>query len=199
LVRSGVTTVEVKTGYGLSVDHELRLLRLARAAGRRVGCEVLPTLLALHAVPPDSDRVDWLRAVVQELIPEAAREGARGCDAFLEKGAFDANECRTALGAGAQAGLVCHLHADQLSASGRAPPARRRRCASATAAFCAPACAPIWSSFPVRTQRTCRTTQASSTRGSSFTAGRSCIAPRRRSLRAAAPKLAASVRTAATA
>src|SRR5437868_619534 len=131
LVRSGVTTVEVKTGYGLSVDHELRLLRLARAAGRRVGCEVLPTLLALHAVPPDSDRVDWLRAVVQELIPEAAREGARGCDAFLEKGAFDTDECRTALEAGAQAGLVCHLHADQLSASGGAQLAAELECASA--------------------------------------------------------------------
>src|SRR5439155_153272 len=165
LVRSGVTTVEVKTGYGLSVDHELRLLRLARAAGRRVGCEVLPTLLALHAVPPDSDRFDWLRAVVQELIPEAAREGARGCDAFLEKGAFDTDECRTALEAGAQAGLVCHLHADQLSASGGAQLAAELECASAD-----------------------HLERATRTRGSSFTAGRSCIAPRGRPLRAAAPK-----------
>jgi imidazolonepropionase len=131
LVRSGVTTIEVKTGYGLSVEQELRLLRIARTAGRRAGCEVLPTLLALHAVPPDSDRVDWLRAVVQELIPEAAREGARGCDAFLEKGAFDAGECRTALEAGAQAGLVCHLHADQLTASGGAQLAAELECASA--------------------------------------------------------------------
>jgi imidazolonepropionase len=131
LVHSGVTTVEVKTGYGLSVDQELRLLRIARAAGRRAGCDVLPTLLALHAVPPDADRVDWLRVVVQELIPEAAREGARGCDAFLEKGAFNAEECRTALEAGAQAGLVCHLHADQLTASGGAQLAAELECASA--------------------------------------------------------------------
>src|SRR5207253_3969700 len=95
LVRSGVTTVEIKTGYGLTVEQELRLLRIARAAGHRAGCEVLPTLLALHAVPPESHRVEWVRQVVQELIPEAAREGARGCDAFLAKGAFDAQECRT--------------------------------------------------------------------------------------------------------
>src|SRR2546428_175130 len=122
LVRSGVTTVEVKTGYGLSVHQELRLLRIARAAGRRAGCEVLPTLLALHAVPPDSDRIDWLRAVVQELIPEAAREGARGCDAFLEKGAFDADECRTALEAGGQAGVGCPPPAGQLAASGGGHP-----------------------------------------------------------------------------
>src|SRR2546428_6582298 len=131
LVRRGVTTVEVKTGYGLSVHQELRLLRIARAAGRRAGCEVLPTLLALHAVPPDSDRIDWLRAVVQELIPEAAREGARGCDAFLEKGAFDADECRTALEAGGQAGLVCPLHAGQMSPSGGGQLGAGRGCASA--------------------------------------------------------------------
>jgi imidazolonepropionase len=56
LSRSGVTTVEVKTGYGLSVEHELRLLRLLREAARGAGCEVIPTLLALHAVPADLDR-----------------------------------------------------------------------------------------------------------------------------------------------
>ncbi len=109
MVRAGVTTVEVKTGYGLSVEQELRLLRLARAAGRGAGCEVAVTLLALHAVPP----------------------GARGCDAFFEKGAFDAQECRAALEAGAQAGLVPHLHADQLTASGGAQLAADLECASA--------------------------------------------------------------------
>jgi len=131
LVRGGATTVEVKTGYGLSVEQELRLLRLARSAGTGAGCEVMPTLLALHAVPPELDRVEWLRQVVQELIPEAAREGARGCDAFLEKGAFNVEECRTALEAGDHAGLVGHLHADQLSASGGAQVAAEAGCASA--------------------------------------------------------------------
>ena len=131
LVRGGATTVEVKTGYGLSVEQELRLLRLARSAGTGAGCEVMPTLLALHAVPPELDRVEWLRQVVQELIPEAAREGARGCDTFLEKGAFNVEECRTALEAGDHAGLVGHLHADQLSASGGAQVAAEAGCASA--------------------------------------------------------------------
>jgi imidazolonepropionase len=131
MVRAGVTTVEVKTGYGLSVEQELRLLRLARAAGRGAGCDVEVTLLALHAVPPALDRAEWVRQVVQELTPEAAREGARGCDAFFEKGAFDAHECRAALEAGAQAGLVPHLHADQLSASGGAQLAADLECASA--------------------------------------------------------------------
>ena len=131
MVRAGVTTVEVKTGYGLSVEQELRLLRLARAAGRGAGCEVAVTLLGLHAVPPALDRAEWVRQVVQELTPEAAREGARGCDAFFEKGAFDAQECRAALEAGAQAGLVPHLHADQLTASGGAQLAADLECASA--------------------------------------------------------------------
>jgi imidazolonepropionase len=131
LVRAGVTTVEVKTGYGLSVEQELRLLRLSREAGRGAGCDVLPTLLALHAPPPDLDRATWLRRVTQDLTPEAAREGARGCDAFFEQSAFTRDECRVALQAGADAGLVPHLHADQLSAGGGAQLAAELECASA--------------------------------------------------------------------
>jgi imidazolonepropionase len=131
MVRSGVTTVEVKTGYGLSVEQELRLLHLVREAGHRAGCEVVATLLGLHAVPPELDRDEWVQQVVQELTPEAARQGARGCDAFFEKGAFDAHECRMALEAGAHAGLVAHLHADQLTSSGGARLAAELECASA--------------------------------------------------------------------
>jgi imidazolonepropionase len=131
LVRSGVTTVEVKTGYGLSVPDELRLLRLAMEAGRDAGCEVVPTLLGLHAPPPDLPRAAWVRQVVDELTPQAARAGARGCDAFLEQGAFDAGECRSALRAGIEAGLSAHLHADQLSAGGGAQLAAELGCASA--------------------------------------------------------------------
>ena len=116
LSRAGVTTVEVKTGYGLSIEQELRLLRIAREAGRGAGCEVIATLLALHAAPVEIDRATWLRQVAQDLVPEAAREGARGCDAFFEQGAFSRDECRLALEAAARAGLTLHLHADQLTA-----------------------------------------------------------------------------------
>ncbi|HZX95714.1 MAG TPA: imidazolonepropionase [Myxococcales bacterium] len=131
LVASGVTTVEVKTGYGLSVPDELRLLRLAIEAGRGAGCKVVPTLLGLHAVPPEVPRDAWVRQVVEELTPQAARAGARGCDAFLEQGAFDASECRAALRAGIDVGLSAHLHADQLSAGGGAQLAAEVGCASA--------------------------------------------------------------------
>jgi len=111
LVRAGVTTVEVKTGYGLSVEQELRLLRIVRRAGRRAGCEVSATLLGLHAVPPS-----WTASSGSGRCPGAdaggRSPGRPRCDAFLEKGAFDAHECRAALEAGAHAGLVPHLHAD---------------------------------------------------------------------------------------
>ena len=131
LARSGVTTVEVKTGYGLSVEDELRLLRIAVALGREGPCEVVPTLLGLHAVPPGIDRAQWVAQVVEELTPRAAREGARGCDAFFEQGAFTAAECRAALEAGAREGLAPHLHADQLTAGGGAELAAALSCASA--------------------------------------------------------------------
>ncbi len=131
LLRSGVTTVEVKTGYGLSVRDELRLLRLAIEAGRAAGCEVVPTLLGLHAVPADIDRRAWVATVIEELTPEAAKAGARGCDAFVEQGAFDAQECRAALQAGIDVGLTAHLHADQLTAHNGAQLAAELGCASA--------------------------------------------------------------------
>jgi len=131
MARAGVTTVEVKTGYGLSVDEELRLLRVARELGSGAGVEVLPTLLGLHAVPDDVDRDRWVSLVARELLPEAARQGARGCDAFLEQGAFDARACRTVLRAGIDAGLTAHLHADQLTAGGGAQLAAELGCASA--------------------------------------------------------------------
>jgi len=132
LVAGGVTTVECKSGYGLSVEAELRSLRLIRDAARGAGCDVVPTLLGLHAVPENVARENWIRAVIEELTPEAARQGlARGCDAFCEQGAFTADECAAALDAGAHAGLVPHLHADQLTAGGGAQLAARWKCASA--------------------------------------------------------------------
>ncbi len=132
LLLGGVTTVEVKSGYGLSVAEELRMLRLIRAAAMGAGCDVVPTLLGLHAVPEGIAREDWIRAVIEELTPEAARTGlARGCDAFCETGAFTQEECAAALEAGARVSLVPHLHADQLSAGGGAQLAARLNCASA--------------------------------------------------------------------
>ena len=132
LVAGGVTTADVKSGYGLSVPAELRLLRLAREAGEGAGCEVHPTLLGLHAMPEGFTREAWVQIVARELTPEVARLGlARGCDAFCEQGAFTQAECATALRAGMDLGLTGHLHADQLSDGGGALLAARLGCASA--------------------------------------------------------------------
>jgi imidazolonepropionase len=132
LLLGGVTTAEVKSGYGLSVEAELRLLRLIGKAGDSEGCEVVPTLLGLHALPESVAREAWVRTVCEVLTPEAARLGlARGCDAFCEQGAFTQAECSAALQAGIDAGLVPHLHADQLSDGGGAQLAARLGCASA--------------------------------------------------------------------
>ena len=131
MAQAGVTTVEVKTGYGLTVNDELRMLYNLRKLAGAAGCDVVPTLLGLHAVPPEMDRARWVQAVARDLIPEAARQGARGCDAFLERGAFDGDDCRIALTAGIEAGLTAHLHADQLTSGGGAELAAELGCASA--------------------------------------------------------------------
>jgi len=132
LVRGGVTSVEIKSGYGLSVAEELRGLELIRKSSIGMGCEVVPTLLSLHALPEGVSREAWLKTVLQELTPEVARSKlARGVDAFCESGAFTPDECAAALEKGAQLGLTPHLHADQLTAGGGAQLAARLNCASA--------------------------------------------------------------------
>jgi imidazolonepropionase len=132
LVRGGVTTVEVKSGYGLSVGEEIRALELIKKSAVGMGCEVVPTLLGLHALPEGVSREAWLKTVLEELTPEVARlKLARGVDAFCESGAFTSDECAAALEKGAQLGLTPHLHADQLTAGGGAQLAARLNCASA--------------------------------------------------------------------
>jgi imidazolonepropionase len=132
LIRAGVTTVEVKSGYGASVEQELRLLRLIRRASERASCDIVPTLLGLHAVPPEMDRHSWVKVVATELISEVVKQGlAQGCDAFCDKGAFTTDECRTVLEAGVRAGLVAHLHADQLTNTAGAALAAVIGCSSA--------------------------------------------------------------------
>jgi imidazolonepropionase len=132
LARAGVTTAEVKSGYALSVEGELRLLKLIREAANGAPCDVVSTLLALHAVPPAMESRAWVEAVLKELLPQAAADKlAHGVDAFCEKGAFGTDECRTVLEAGIRAGLVGHLHADQLTNSGGAALAAATGCASA--------------------------------------------------------------------
>ncbi len=136
LLAQGVTTVEVKSGYGLSVEQELRLLRIVRELARSLAGQmtVAPTLLAAHAVPPErtGDREGWVRDICQEIVPAAARERlAFFCDAFAAEGAFTLDEARRVLQAGMAHGLVPRLHADQLGPGGGARLAAELGCASA--------------------------------------------------------------------
>ncbi len=136
LLAQGVTTIEVKSGYGLGVDAELRLLRIIAQLAHALWSEVtiVPTLLAGHAVPPDraGDRARWLDEVCTGLVPAVAAEQlAVFCDTYVEEGALTLAEGRKVLEAGAHHGLVPRLHADQLSAGGGARLAAELGCASA--------------------------------------------------------------------
>ncbi|HTL92400.1 MAG TPA: imidazolonepropionase, partial [Steroidobacteraceae bacterium] len=117
-----VTTIEAKTGYGLSLEHELRVLRLYRELAKGPQ-RLIATLLAAHVVPPEyrSRRGDYVTLIIDEIIPAVAREGlASFCDVFVEESAFRVAEAREILRAGMQHGLRPKLHADQLSACGGA-------------------------------------------------------------------------------
>ena len=114
----GVTTVEAKSGYGLDLETELRLIEVAYRLGREGPVDVVPTWLGAHAVPPEFDDPDaYLEFALGEVLPEAVQV-AEAADVFLERGAFDAGQARLYLEACRRAGLVLRLHADQFTEAG---------------------------------------------------------------------------------
>ena len=133
MARLGVTSVEAKSGYGLSTEHELRLLEIYRDLSDGPQ-RIVPTLLAAHVVPAEyrERRAAYVRLVIEEIIPEAARRTlARFCDVFVEESAFSPGEARAILEAGLAHGLAPKLHADQLTSGGGAELAADLRAASA--------------------------------------------------------------------
>ncbi len=119
----GVTTIEAKSGYGLSLEHELKLLEVYRALAAKQPVEIVPTLLAAHTIPAEygADREAYVTLVIEEIIPRAAREKlATSCDVFIEQSAFTLDEGRRILQAAAAQGLAVRIHADQLSRGGGA-------------------------------------------------------------------------------
>lgn len=120
LLGAGVTTVEIKSGYGLSLESELAQLEVAATLAREGPQAIVPTLL-LHIVPPEyrERRDDWVRLVVERLIPEvAARKLASAVDVYCDVGAFSADESARILAAGRAHGLALKAHVEQLSATG---------------------------------------------------------------------------------
>ncbi len=118
LLADGVTTVEIKSGYGLSLSDELKMLRAARALGAAHGVRVRTTLLAAHAVPPEfAGRPDaYIDHIVNEILPAAASAGlADAVDAFAETIAFSPAQVSRVFNAARALGLPVKLHADQLA------------------------------------------------------------------------------------
>ncbi len=119
----GTTTAEVKSGYGLSLEGELKQLRAIRRAGEAHAVDLVATLLAAHEFPPEhrDDRDVWVDAIVREIVPACAAAGlARFCDVFCERGVFDVEQSRRVLAAGREHGLAARLHADEFVDSGGA-------------------------------------------------------------------------------
>lgn len=114
----GVTTLEIKSGYGLELETELKMLRVARRLGSELDISVLTTFLGAHAVPPEfRGRADeYIASLCDEILPAAVREGlVDAVDAFCEHIAFSPAQTRQIFSAAHELGLPLHLHADQLS------------------------------------------------------------------------------------
>jgi imidazolonepropionase len=118
LMAGGCTTVEIKSGYGLDVPSELKMLEAAKALGESEAVRVVPTLLALHALPPEhkDSREQFVHLAIDEMIPAVAEAGlAKAVDAFCEGIGFTADEVRALFEAADEHGLRVKLHAEQLS------------------------------------------------------------------------------------
>ena len=130
LFRGGVTSCEIKTGYGLSIEAELKMLRVIEALAQTHPCDVFLTLLAAHTTPPEfkADPGAYVDLVVDEIIPRAAAWFAAGavrnhrspmsCDVFCENHAFTVEQARRVLRAGAQHGMRPKIHVDQFTSLG---------------------------------------------------------------------------------
>lgn len=134
LARHGVTTVEVKSGYGLDLATELRLLQVARDLARVCGVDVHTTFLGAHTVPSEYEgrAGAYVDLVVEEMLPAVAGAGLAGAvDVFCERRAFSPEQCDRVLGAARSLGLDVKVHADQLSDGGGAALAARHGAVSA--------------------------------------------------------------------
>ena len=119
-IANGTTTIEAKSGYGLSIDDEIKSLQVIHELNSLHALDLIPTFLGGHEVPDEyrAKRSDYIKMVIEEMIPRVAEEGlAVFCDVFCEEGVFSVEESRRILEAGKTHGLIPKIHADQLSSS----------------------------------------------------------------------------------
>ena len=120
-LRCGTTTVEAKSGYGLTVEDELKLLRVMRQLNEEVRLEIVPTFLGAHAVPRELSPDEYSDVVITEMLPRVTAEKlAEFCDVFCERGYFNIDQSRKILSAAKKVGLSLRGHVDQLTNSGGA-------------------------------------------------------------------------------
>ena len=122
-LRNGTTTVEAKSGYGLSLDAELKILGVIRSLAKETPLRIVATLLAAHTIPPEfqQDRAGYIALVVREIVPRVQREKlAHFCDVFCDEHAFTIAESREILSAAKNAGFGLRMHVEQFAADGGA-------------------------------------------------------------------------------
>lgn len=121
MLAHGTTTVEVKSGYGLDRETELRMLAVVDRADARHPVDVIPTFMGAHAVPDGRDADEYVAAVIDDHLPAVAEQGiAEFCDVFCEEGAFSVEQSRRILTAGVEAGLTPKVHAEEFTRLGGA-------------------------------------------------------------------------------
>lgn len=131
IAQHGTTTVEIKSGYGLSPQEEIRMLRVIHKLGRNSHFDVVPTFL-VHAIPQHMNRNDYIDLVTNEMLPEVTRQKlAVFCDIFCDKIAFTRKESKTVLLKAKELGLGLKIHADQFANVGAAHLAAELKCISA--------------------------------------------------------------------
>ena len=133
-LKSGTTTVEAKSGYGLTIDDELKMLRVIRRLNAETPIEFVPTFLGAHAVPDEFRNApgQYVALVIHKMLPRVTEEQlAESCDVFCERGYFDITEAEKILRIAQECGLRLRMHVDQLTNSGGAFLAARLKAATA--------------------------------------------------------------------
>ena len=120
-LKCGTTTIEAKSGYGLTLDDELKILRVMQRLNQETALEIVPTFLGAHAVPRGMVVEKYVDLVINEMLPRVAKEKlAEFCDVFCERGYFDIEQSRKILSTAKKLGLKLRGHVDQLTNSGGA-------------------------------------------------------------------------------
>ena len=123
VLQHGTTTIEIKSGYGLDVDNEIKILEVITELNDEEMITIVSTFLGAHAIPPEftGNKQGYIRLIVEKMIPYVGKKKlASFCDAFCEKGYFEPNDCRTIISEGMKFGLPPKLHADELTSGGGA-------------------------------------------------------------------------------